>query len=133
MLLFWYYCPTQIVPYTLVHKIKEKKREKKQKKNIWQWFVKGCFFMRCFTHFRSWKAWQFVSEAGVVIFKKFVESPNRKRKHKCQQLYRKQGEIIYTFIFKCEAAQIKIKFQWKSKHLKITKKSLILCFVIQIE
>ena len=44
-----------------------------------------------------------------------------------------ETKIIYTFIFKCDAAQIKIKFQWKSQYLKITKKSLILCFVIQIE
>ena len=44
MLLFWYYCPTQIVPYTLVHKIKEKKREKKQKTKYLTMICKGVFF-----------------------------------------------------------------------------------------
>ena len=41
MLLFWYYCPTQIVPYTLVHK-GEKKGEKTKK--YLTMICKGVFF-----------------------------------------------------------------------------------------
>ena len=84
-------------------KNKEKKREKKQK-NIWQWFVKGCFSMRCFTHFRSWKAWQFVSGG----FKNF-SMPNQKENINVNSCTEGNKEIIYTFLKMCGTNQNQIQ------------------------
>ena len=87
--LFWYYLS---YPHCTLHtSTRETKIEgkigRKNKKNVWQWFVKGCIFMRCVTHFRSWKAWQFVSGGWSITWSRLFPK-KKKENHKCQQLYR---------------------------------------------